>query len=562
MNRSHNLTASLLALALGCSSTTAVTPPPETAPAGTTVEFIKGPPPGKESPPPSGPAREIGFPPVQRTTLDSGLEINTVELHSLPLVQLELVIGSGSASDPERLPGLAQLTAAMLKEGTRRKSSAKLAEAFGFLGAQLDVDHDEENVYVNVRALSEHFDEALKLLAEVAMYPAFDDKELAKLKKRELARLALERQNPRILARREMYRVLYGDHPYAHVDTDEDALRRLKRTDLAAFHRSHFAPNNAKLVVVGDVSDDAVKAACAKVFKAWGKRRIPELEYPEMPERAKREVFLIDRPQSVQSVIYIGNLALARKSDDYVPLTVANQVLGGSAASRLFMDLREKRSLTYGAYSDIGEKVKVAPWVAYAAVRNEVTAEALDALMHHLDQIVAEAPPAEELADAKRFLVDRFPLRIDTPGKIASLVSELRVYDLPDDYWETFRSKISAVDSAGALAAAKHYIHPGKVAMVVVGKAADVKPALEKWGPITVLDTEGKVVVKPAEAPTAPATAAKPTETPATPATAAKPAARPAAAKPKAAKPKAAEPEAKQAKPDAAPAKPPAAKED
>jgi zinc protease len=518
--------ASCAGLVAACGGATTVAPPPEGAPQGTQVEVIKGPAPGKEKPPASGPAREIRFPPIQRVTLDSGLELDTVELHSLPLVQLELVIGSGTASDPERLPGLAQLTAAMLKEGTRRKSSAKLAEAIEFLGAHIDVDQDEENIYINLRAMSEHFDEALKLLAEVAMVPSFDDKELAKLKKRELARLALERQNPRTLARREMYRVLYGDHPYAHVDTTEDTLKRLKRSDLQTFHRTHFAPNNAKLVVVGDVTADKVQSASERAFKGWPKRKVAEPTYTELPAREKREVFLIDRPQSVQSVIYIGNLALERKSDDYVPLSVINQVLGGSAASRLFMDLREKRSLTYGAYSDIGEKVMVAPWVAYAAVRNEVTAEALDAFMEHFDRIVQQPPPADELSDAKRFLVDRFPLRIDTPGKIASLVSELRVYDLPDDYWEGFRAKIADVSAAGALAAAQRYIHPAKLAMVVVGKAADVRPALEKWGPVTVLDVDGKVIVKPepAAAPAEPASAPKAAEPKpqATPAAAAK----------------------------------------
>jgi predicted Zn-dependent peptidase len=280
-------------------------------------------------------------------------------------------------------------------------------------------------------------------------------------------------------------------------------VARVKRSDLQSFHRKHFAPNNAFLVVVGDVTADQVSAAAAKAFKGWRKRQVEATEYPDPPAREQREVVIVDRPQSVQSVIYVGNLAIERSNPDYVPLLVANQVLGGSAASRLFMDLREKRSLTYGAYSAISERVHVAPFIAYAAVRNEVTSQAMGAFAEHLDQIVAEAPPEPELKNAQRFLVDRFPLRIDTAGKIADLVADLRIYGLPDDYWEGFRTQIGQVSPEAALAAAKEHIRPDESLIVVVGKAADVKPALEAYGPVTVVDTEGEVVIEPAAETTA-----------------------------------------------------------
>jgi len=449
----------------------------------------------KQAPPESGPPRDIQFPPIVRTQTKSGLEINTISLDQLPIVELRLVIRSGSAADDAALPGLAQLTAAMLKEGTLRKSSAQLAEAVDFLGASLHVDNDEENVYITMSALSEHFDQALSLLAEVATKPAFKQTELDKLKKRELARLTLQSKNPRFLASRELHRALYGQHPYAHVDTNEKVLKRLKRTDLVGWHRKHFAPNNAFLVVVGQVDSARVNSAAEKAFGKWARKKLPQANYPAPPEREHREVIIVDREQSVQSVFYIGNLALPRKSEDYIPLMVANQVLGGSAASRLFMDLREKRSLTYGAYSYIDDRLQIAPFIAYAAVRNEVTGEAMQAFEEHLRQIVAQPPTAQELADAKRYLVDRFPLRIDTPGKIAGLVSELRIYDLPDDYWDSFRERITEVDAQAALDAAKKYIKTDRSLIVVVGQAAAIKPTLEKYGPVTVLDTEGEVVV-------------------------------------------------------------------
>jgi zinc protease len=216
-----------------------------------------------------------------------------------------------------------------------------------------------------------------------------------------------------------------------------------------------------------------------------------------------RRVIVVDRQGSPQSVIAIGNLAMARNNPDYVNFMVANQVLGGSAASRLFMDLRERRSLTYGAYSRLVESVQIAPFRARAQVRTEVTGQAMEAFMEHLDRITREAPPQEELQNAHNYLSDSFPLSIDTPGKVANLVADLRVYGLPYDYWETYRGAIREVDSQEALTAAREYIHPDRSIVVVVGQAADVVEPLRRWGPIQVVDVEGR----PVEAVNAPAAA-------------------------------------------------------
>ncbi len=512
MNRARSL---YLSSALLCACGGATQAPGTTTPA--TAEGAAGAPTGttaaapKQPPPASGPRREVRFPKIEHAQTASGLALDTVALQSLPVVQIKLVVRSGSASDPEKLPGLAQLTAAMLKEGTTTKSSAKLAEAVDFLGAQLNVGNDEDSVVIDVHALSEHFPEALALVAEIAQKPAFSQAELDKLKKRELSRLQLRSQSPHFLAAREFNKGLYGSHPYAHVDTTPDVVKRVKRTDLSQWHKKHFAPNNAFLLVVGNVTPDQVKAAADRAFAGWAKQDVPKVASSTPPARTTREVVLVDRPKSVQSVIYVGNLALPRNDPDYIPLLVANQVLGGSAASRLFMDLREKRSLTYGAYSDINESLQIGPFSAFASVRNEVTAEAMAAFTEHLDRIVREPASDAELADAKRYLVDRFPLRIDTPDKIAALLAELRLYGLPDDYWDTFGDKIEQVTPQAALKAAQKYIQPSQSLIVVVGEGTAVRPALERYGAVTVVDTEGSVVVKPA----APAAAAPESAAPA-----------------------------------------------
>jgi zinc protease len=462
----------------------------------------------KQPPPPSGAARDIHFPPIARANTASGLELDTVSLRGVPVVQVKLVIRTGSAADPADLPGTAQFVAQMLKEGTLKKTSAKIAETVDFLGARLNIGNDEEQISISIQALAEQLPDVLGLVAELATQPAFSEAELKKLKKRELDRLSLSSQSPNFLARREFWRALYGQHPYAHVDTTKEVINKIKRTDLAKWHQKFFTSTNAFLVVAGDITSEAVLEQANKAFKSWTPRPVPGLEYPQPPTRTAREVVLVDRPESVQSVIYMGNLALSRRDPDYVPLLVANQVLGGSAASRMFMDLREKQSLTYGAYSDVDEGLVPVPFRAFAAVRNEVTAQAMKAFVHHLERISSELVPAAELADAKRLLIDSFPLHIETPGEIASLVAELRTYGFPDNYWDGFRAEIQAVTAEQALAVAKKYIQPQKALIVVVGKAAAVKPFLDPYGPVKVLDTDGKVVVDDVKAQKPPVAAA------------------------------------------------------
>jgi predicted Zn-dependent peptidase len=493
--RAHRrVLAVLVALgAAGCGGSHQVPPaeipPPEAEPQA--AAEIEAPP--REAPPPSGPRRDVTFPAVARTTLANGLEVNTAEWHELPIVYLRLVVRSGSETDPADLPGLASLVADMLEEGTRHRSSAELAEAVEFLGADISTSADSENVVIAFRAMRDQLPEAMRLVAEVATQPAFRQDELDKLKRRELDRLALSARNPIWLVRREFYKRLYGSHPYAHVDTTEEAVRRVKRTDLQRWHRANFVPSNAFLVVTGDVTPDDVQRAATEAFGGWRGRTVPAAPRPAPPARESREIVVVDRPGSAQSVIVAGNLAIDRDDPEWIPLEVANQVLGGSAASRLFMDLRERRSLTYGAYSAVHPRIDVGPFVVSTSVRTEVTNQAVDAIFEHLDRIVAEAPSEGEIHSAESFLADSFPLRIDTPGNIAQLVAELRTFGLPDDYYDTYRTRVQAVTPEDALTAAQASIHPAKALVVIVGEASAFAESLRALGPVTVVNATGEV---------------------------------------------------------------------
>jgi len=482
---------SLFAIACGGPSTplvNTIVPEPE-AP-----EVAEAPAPTKQPPPESAEPRDIAFPAVERSQLRNGLNVQTVRWDALPIVYMRLVIDSGAATDPDDRQGLASLVASMLEEGTRSRSSAELAEEIDFLGASLWTRATDDTLTIGFRAVSDQLEEAMDLLADVTMNPAFADSELAKLKRRETGRLRLQSSRPGFLGHRAFYGALYGDHPYGRVDTTAEVLEAVTRRDLSGWHRSHIIPNNATLIVVGDVDAEQVESVATRAFRRWRQGRLTETEYPAPPSREGRSVIIVDRPGSVQSSIMIGNLAVPREATDWISLQVANQILGGSAASRLFMDLREERSLTYGAYSRISELQQVGPFRASAEVRTEVTGQAMSAFFEHLERIVSDAAPAEELRNAQRFLSDSFPLQIDTPGKIAGLVAELTTYELAEDYWDSYRSQIGEVSPEQALQAAAAHIDPVNALIVIVGDASRIETELQPYGPVQVVDSEGETL--------------------------------------------------------------------
>lgn len=494
LRHADGVTAALaLLMALGCGAapqahtTTAPTTDGTSDPAAPEVQ--------KESPPASGPSRDIDFPPVASSELANGLMVDAVKRDELPVVYLRLVVRSGSETDPKSRPGLAHMVASMLKDGgTRSLPSAKLAEAVEFLGADLWTYEDGENLHIGARALSSQLDRIMELVADVALNPSFSQAELDKLRKRELDRLALQRNNPNFLASEAFYRELYGEHPYARIDTNEAAVKKISRNELQAWHKQHVVPNNAFLTVVGAVTQDEVTAAAKKHFGKWRKGKVREVTYPEVKASGTRRVVIVDRPESVQSVIMVGNPALKRRSDDYTALLVTNQVLGGSPASRLFLDLRERRSLTYGAYSSVSEQPDVGTFAAQASVRNEVTQEAVSAFYEHFDRLRNDVVAQEELANAQRYLSDRFPLEIDTPAKIGQLLSEIRIFGLPADYWASYRTDIQGVSSEAVKAAAQKYITPESSLLVIVGKAADMAEGLRSYGEVKVVDSNGTTI--------------------------------------------------------------------
>lgn len=479
MNRTHSLCLAAL-LALSCRSTstpvqtpthtdgtaqntTTATPPEDTAAHAPVVHA---------SPPESGPARDVHLPAVRRRRLPNGVELNAVEYHTLPVVHIRLLVRAGSAHDPATLPGLASLTGDMLKEGTRTKTSAQIAEAIEFVGGSLDVLTGPDATTISVSVLKDHAETALSLLAEVLTQPTFPQTELDKLKRRENDRLERSQNDPAWLSRRAFAQTVYGaNHPYGRYDTTSAVLGRVTRNDIVAFHRARYVGGAMSLVVVGDLTPAQLDPLVNRTLGTVRAGNPPPLAIPAPPSATARQVVLVNRPNSPQSVIRIGNPALRRRDDDFVPLTVANHVLGGGASSRLFMDLRELRSLTYGAYARISDTVDVGTWTAAGQVRTPVTGDAMHAFFTHIGCLTGTAAPDAEMTQTRAYLVDSFALTIETPGNIADLITGMRLFGLADNWYDNYRTRVQQVDGAAALATAQHYIHPDRAVVVVVGDA-------------------------------------------------------------------------------------------
>lgn len=438
-------------------------------------------------PPRSSSPSDFRLPSFQETRLPNGLSVRVVPMDTLGVTYAWLVFDHGGETDPEHLPGLSRIVGRMLEEGTATRTSAELAEAAESLGAGVYAYADEESLYVTTRFATVHLPEMLGFIAELALEPAFDEAELDRFRRRQEDRLEQRENDAKFLAWRTFNAALYGAHPYAVVDMPRRTLERVRAVDLRRWHERHVVPNHASLIVAGDADPEIVASLASARFGPWEPRETARPVYVLPPSRGERTLIVVDRPNSVQSVIRLGNLTVSRHADDFVPLVVANHVLGGSPASRLFTELRERRGLTYGAWSWVEERVDVGAFVAQTSVRVDATREALDVMLAELHRITTEPPSTREVLLSGEALADAFPVGLDTPGKVARLVAQLRQFDLSDGYWNEYPASLREVTASRAHDAIREHVHPDELLVVIVGPAETVVPQLEGLGSVQVM---------------------------------------------------------------------------
>lgn len=439
------------------------------------------------------PPRPIHLPTAFETTLPNGLAVVVVADTRLPLVSYRLAFRAGDAHDPKELPGLTDLLTGLLTEGTESRTSREIADQVARMGATLSAGTNSDYTTVAASSLGTFKDEILRLLADVTLHPLFPPNEVELIKENTKESLRQQRAQPSFLATEMVSRVVFGEHPYSVIAPTIESLAATTRERLVEFHRTKFVPNNAVLVVAGDVEPDALLKQIESLFGGWTRGEPSTDDFPKPPKRTARSAYLIDRPGSAQSNIVISNSGITRTSPDYFPMLLMHTVLGANASSRLFMNLREEKGYTYGAYSSLDARRTAGSFRASAEVRTAVTGDSLKEFFYELGRIRNEPVSAKEIADAKSYLTGIFPIRLETQEGLIEQLVQTKMLGLPDDYLETYRQKIQDVRVEEIQRVAQKYVRPDEAAIVIVGDGAEIVEQVKPYTDvIEMYNTAGK----------------------------------------------------------------------
>ena len=447
--------------------------------------------------PTAGTARTyLQVPTPESATLANGLSLILLERKGLPVVAANLVVRTGSDSNPADAPGLANFTAAMLDEGTATRNALQIADEVAQLGATLGTNSTMDASTVSTRALKKNFSAALDLVADVVQRPSFPADEIDRQRTARLGQLVQQRENANALAARIVANVLYGDgHPYGYTELGTEAsVKAMTRDQMRAFWQQNFVPNNAALVVAGDISMAELRPLAEKAFGAW-QRGTPARPALATPGNTASKIVIVDRPGAPQTQMRVVTIGAARSSPDFRPLQVMNTALGGLFSSRINMNLREKNGYSYGAGSQFVFRKSAGPFQVASAVRTDVTAPAVSEVIKELRGIAEAAMPAEELKRAKDALTYSLPGAFETSADAAASLSNIYIYELGLDYYSHYAESVNAVAAEQALAVARKYLVPDRFVVVAVGDRAKIEAELRKLNlPVEIRDAEGRLV--------------------------------------------------------------------
>jgi zinc protease len=487
--------AGLLGLLAACIAVPAHAQQPAPAPAAAAQQPAAQPsgPSGKVPPgvrlesqmPAAGAPRPFDFPRPATKLLPNGLEMFVVSRTRQPAVSITLLIPSaGTFFDPPGKTGLASLAAAVIPEGTTHRSAQEIAEAIDFVGGSLNTGAEGDGANVTITVVKKDFLLAMDLLSDVVMHPVFQPDEVERKRRQTLSNLEVESADPGYLAQVVAARVLYGMHPYGlPEDGTADSVRAITPDDLREFQRARYVPQGSFLSIAGDVTPDEAFAAAEKFLGAWG-GVAPAFTAPAIPEApAGLRFVLVDKPDAVQTQIRASRAAIPRNNPDYLSLFVANRVFGGGENSRLNASIRQKKGLTYGAYSQLSGRARAGSLSAGLSTRTETTLEALRMLLDLMGQMGTGDVTPEELRFAKDYLSGAFPMQSETPEQVAGRILSLSLYGLPADYYQRYRENLQAVTAAQVKALAAQYFGASKLSIVMVGNVGAFREALKKAYP-------------------------------------------------------------------------------
>ncbi|MDX6305562.1 MAG: zinc protease [Blastocatellia bacterium] len=451
----------------------------------------------QKTPPPPGTVRPLNLPKITERKLSNGLTVILAPLANVPKVTAILTFRSATtATDRERHPGIAQIAAGVANEGTESRTSKQIKEELRSIGGTLGVGSDADSSSMTASALSEFSTRMFDLMSDVTQHPAFPENELKLAKDNTIQGIRAGRADAGFLVNERFQKAVFGNHPYGFVVPDEKSINALTREDLRHFVASYYVPNTSHLIVVGDIDPDKTFAEIQKAFGEWKTAAVPAPDNPAPPSRDKRQIYFVNRPGSIQSAIYIGNVSIARKDKDYFALRTANTIYGGSFYSRLTRNIREAKGYTYSPFSSSNTQAYSGSFVAGAFVRNEVTGPTLLEIFYELDRMRVLPVTEEELNAAKEYSTGNFSVELASQAGLAGRINTVYTYDLSKSFIEDFRPRIEALTIADIQRVSAKYFDTYRAAVVIVGDWDKVKDQVTPFGDVTMYDADGNVITK------------------------------------------------------------------
>lgn len=451
----------------------------------------------QKTPPAPGAARPLNLPKITEKKLANGLTVVLAPLPNVPKVSAILTFRSATtASDRDAHPGIAQIAANVANEGTDTRTSQQLKEELRSIGGTLGLGSDADSTTMSASSLSEFSSRLFALMSDIAQHPSFPEAEVKLAQENTIQQIHAGRADAGFLVNERFQKAVFGNHPYSFVVPDEKSISALTRNDLRAFVTKYYIPNAAHLIVVGDIDVDKTFAEIEKAFGGWKSGSVPPDENPAVPSRDKRQIYFVNRPGSIQSAIYVGNVSIPRKDKDYFAIRTATTIYGGSFYSRLTKNIRESKGYTYSPFSSSNTLAKSGSFVAGAFVRNEVTGPTLLEIFYELDRMRVLPVTDEELNAAKEFSNGNFSIELASQFGLAGRINTIYTYDLDKNFIDDFRPKIDGLTTADIQRVAAKYFDTYHAAIVIVGDWDKVKDQVTPFGDVTLYDAEGNVITK------------------------------------------------------------------
>ena len=444
--------------------------------------------------PPLAPEREVIWPKRTKSQLANGLQVILAESHTIPKFHGQLIFLSGNAAAADRAPGLAEMTATVVRTGTQKRASRQLEEDLRRIGADLSTEAGSDLSAISFAGLSEFAEPLLDVVHELAREASFPEGEFERERRQKLEEVKLSRTQPGFLASERLRKVLFGAHPYSLISPSEPQVAAYKREDLQSVYREFYTPQNALLLLVGDFELPELLKSIEKVFGTWSGNKPGAKVFAAPANPRSRRVYLVHVPGAVQTQILAGCHAITRKHPDWIKLGLTNTLYGGAFNSRLVMNIREDKGYTYSPRSAVNALRQCGYFAVSAAVRNEVVAASLTEIFYELDKLRSLPVPETELADAQNYLSGVFSLGLATQDGLLTQFSTVAQHELPDDYLETYRAKVRAVTSEELLATARKYLDSANMQIVLAGDRAQIESQAALFGEVQVFDAQGTLL--------------------------------------------------------------------